>query len=68
MVMELGTNNAFKTIQSLKFIVVDHWRVKIKDITHHLYNQRSWAWDMFVELDAANQMLTMKEIVHIGLK
>ena len=40
--MELvGTNNAFEAMQSSKFIVVDHWRVKIKDVSCHLCNQGS---------------------------
>jgi hypothetical protein len=49
--MELvGTNDAFEAMQASKFIVVDHWRVKIEDVLRHLYNQGSWARDMFMGL------------------
>jgi len=47
---------------------VDHWRVKIEDVSHHLHSQGSWAYDMFLGLDAADQMLIMKEIAHFKLK
>jgi hypothetical protein len=67
--MELvGTNDAFEAMQASKFIVVDHWWVKIEDVLRHLCNQGSWARDMFMGLDAANQMLILKEIAHFRLK
>ncbi len=47
---------------------MDHWRVKIEDVSHHLRNQGSWAHDMFMGLDVANQTLILKEIAHFGLK
>ncbi len=67
--MELvGTNDAFEAMQVSEFIVVDHWRVKIKDVSHHLRSQGSWARDMFLGLDAVDQTLILKEIAHFGLK
>jgi len=67
--MELvGTNNAFEAMQSSEFIVVDHWRVKIKDVSCHLRNQGSWARDLFLGLDAADQTSIVKEIAHFWLK
>jgi hypothetical protein len=30
---------------------VDHWRVKIEDVSRHLRSQGSWARDMFLGLD-----------------
>jgi hypothetical protein len=67
--MELvGTNDAFEAMQASKFIVVDHWRVKIKDVSRHFCIQGSWVRDMFLGLDAADQMSIVKEIVHFGLK
>ncbi len=37
--MELvDTNDAFEAMQASEFIVVDHWRVKIKDVSRHLRN------------------------------
>jgi hypothetical protein len=47
---------------------VDHWRVKIEDVSRHLHSQGSWARDMFLGLDVANQMLILKEIAHFRLK
>jgi hypothetical protein len=67
--MELvGNNDAFKAMQASKFIVVDHLQVKIKDVSCHLCNQGSWARDMFMGLDAANQTSILKEIAHFRLK
>jgi hypothetical protein len=67
--MELvGTNNAFEAMQASKFIVVDHWRVKIEDVLCHLRSQGSWACDMFLGLDVVDQMLILKEIAHFKLK
>ncbi len=67
--MELvGTDDAFDTMQASEFIVVDHWRVKIKNVSRHLRNQGSWARNMFLVLDAANQTSILKEIAHFGLK
>jgi hypothetical protein len=67
--MELvGTNDAFKAMQALEFIVVDHWWVKIEDVSCHLRNQGSWARDMFLGLDAIDQTSILKKIVHFGLK
>jgi len=43
----VGTNNAFEAMQASKFIIVDHWRVKIEDVSRHLHSQGSWARDMF---------------------
>jgi hypothetical protein len=38
--MELmGTNDAFKAMQASEFIVVDHWRVKIENVSRHLRSQ-----------------------------
>jgi hypothetical protein len=35
--MELvGTNDAFEAMQALEFILVDHWRVKLKDVLCYL--------------------------------
>jgi hypothetical protein len=37
--MELvGINDAFKAMQASEFIIVDHWRVKIEDVSHHLHS------------------------------
>jgi len=47
---------------------VDHWWVKIEDVLHHLHSQGLWARDMFLGLDAADQMLILKEIAHFRLK
>jgi hypothetical protein len=67
--MELvGTNDAFEDMQASEFIVVDHWRVKIENVSRHLRSQGSWARNMFLVLDAANQMSILKEIAHFGLK
>ncbi len=67
--MELvGTNDAIEAMQVSIFIVVDHWQVKIEDVSHYLRSQGSWARDMFLGLDAANQTSILKEIVHFGLK
>jgi hypothetical protein len=67
--MELvGTNNAFEAMHASKFIIVDHWRVKIKNVSHHLCRQGSWACDMFLVLDATNQTSILKEIAHFRLK
>ncbi len=35
---------------------------------HHLHSQGLWARDMFLGLDAADQMLILKEIAHFRLK
>jgi len=64
----VGTNNAFEAMQASKFIIVDHWRVKIEDVSRHLHSQGSWARDMFLGLDAVDQTSILKEIVHFGLK
>ncbi|CAM6060495.1 unnamed protein product [Sphagnum tenellum] len=64
----VGTNDAFDAMQASKFIVVDHWRVKIENVSRHLRNQGSWARNMFLVLDAANQTSILKEIAHFGLK
>jgi hypothetical protein len=38
--MELvGTNDAFEDMQASEFIVVDHWRVKIENVSRHLRSQ-----------------------------
>jgi hypothetical protein len=67
--MELvGTNDAFEAMQASEFIVVDHWRVKIENVSHHLCSQGLWARDMFLVLDAVNQTSILKEIAHFGLK
>ncbi|CAK9238270.1 unnamed protein product [Sphagnum troendelagicum] len=67
--MELvGTDDAFDAMQASEFIVVDHWRVKIENVSRHLRNQGSWARSMFLVLDAANQTSILKEIAHFGLK
>ncbi len=67
--MELvGTNDAFEAMQASEFIVVDHWRVEIENVSRHLHSQGSWTRDMFLVLDAANQTSILKEIVHFGLK
>jgi len=67
--MELvGINNAFEAMQASKFIVVDHWWVKIKDVLRHFRSQGSWACDMFLGLDVVDQMLILKEIAHFRLK
>ncbi len=67
--MELvGTNNAFEAMQASEFIVVDHWRVKIEDVSHHLCNQGSWAHNMFLGLDAVDQTSILKEIAQFRLK
>jgi len=64
----LGTNDAFEAMQASKFIVVDHWWVKIRDVSCHLRNQGSWARDMFLGFDAIDQTLILKEIAHFKLK
>jgi hypothetical protein len=64
----VGTNNAFEAMQALEFIVVDHWRVKIEDVSRHLCSQRSWACNMFLGLNAADQMSILKEIAYFELK
>jgi len=67
--MELvGINDAFKAMHASEFIVVDHWRVKIEDVSRHLRIQGSWAHDMFLGLDATDQTLILKEIAHFKLK
>jgi hypothetical protein len=38
------------------------------DVLRHLHNQGSWAYDMFLGLDAAVQTSILKEIAHFGLK
>jgi hypothetical protein len=47
---------------------VDHWWVKIKDVSCHLRSQGLWVYDMFLGLDAANQTSILKEITHFRLK
>ncbi len=64
----VGTNDGFEAMQASEFIVVDHWRVKIEDVSHHFHSQGSWARDVFLGLDVANQTLILKEIAHFGLK
>ncbi len=67
--MELvGSNDAFKAMQASKFIIVDHWRVKIEVVSRHLRNQGSWARDMFLGLDVVDQTSILKEIAHFKLK
>jgi hypothetical protein len=34
----VGTNDAFEAMQASKFIIVDHWRVKIEDVSRHLHS------------------------------
>ncbi len=64
----VGTNDAFEAMQASDFIVVDHWRVKIENVLRRLRSQRSWARDMFLVLDAANQTSILKEIAHFELR
>jgi hypothetical protein len=64
----VGTNNAFEAMQASEFIIVDHWWVKIGDVSRHLCNQELWARDMFLGFDVIGQMLILKEIAHFKLK
>jgi hypothetical protein len=67
--MELvGTNDSFEAMQSLEFIVVHHWLVKIEDVLGNFHSQGSWAHNMFLDMDAVDQTLILKEIGHFGLK